>query len=314
MKNSSIRPLIIAFAVALSGCAGGDRDEQPSAPPYVVDLTVIGLAYDAPDVIPSGWTTFRLVNKSAMAHFALVERMPEAIGIKEQQEQIAPVFQEGMNLLNEGKPDSAMAVFGGLPEWFHKIEFRGGPGLTAPSHTSTTTVYLEPGTYLIECYVKTNGIFHSYNSAPSTYGMVHQIIVSADSSKAPEPKADVRMLISNEGGIEVEGDLRPGEHTVAVHFVDQEVHENFVGSDVHLVRLTDETDLDALETWMDWSQPKGLETPAPAEFLGGCNEMPAGGTAYFTVQLDPGRYAWISEVPKSREKGLLKVFTVAAGS
>lgn len=47
--------------------------------------------------------------------------------------------------------------------------------------------------------------------------------------------------------------------------------------------------------WMDWSNPEGLKTPAPATFLGGTHEMPQGESAYLTVDLEPGRYAWGSE-------------------
>ena len=39
----------------------------------------------------------------------------------------------------------------------------------------------------------------------------------------------------------------------------------------------------------------GLLEPAPAVFVGGTQEMPLGHTACFTVELEPGRYAWISE-------------------
>jgi hypothetical protein len=38
--------------------------------------------------------------------------------------------------------------------------------------------------------------------------------------------------------------------------------------------------------------------------------MPAGGTAYFTATLEPGRYAWIAEVTNPAEKGMLKIFVV----
>ena len=82
---------------------------------------------------------------------------------------------------------------------------------------------------------------------------------------------------------------------------------------VHLVRVSDDLDLGELERWMDWSQPMGLQTPAPAQFLGGTNEMPAGTTSFFTVTLEPGNYAWISEVPNSSEKGMLKLFSVPSG-
>jgi hypothetical protein len=39
----------------------------------------------------------------------------------------------------------------------------------------------------------------------------------------------------------------------------------------------------------------GLEPPAPAEFLGGSQEMPVGSTSYFTVNLDPGSCAFVNE-------------------
>jgi hypothetical protein len=53
-------------------------------------------------------------------------------------------------------------------------------------------------------------------------------------------------------------------------------------------------------------------SPAPAEFLGGTNEMPAGATSYFNVTLEPGDYAWIAEVSRAGEKGMLVRFTVPA--
>ncbi|MDH3285831.1 MAG: hypothetical protein OEQ13_13950, partial [Acidobacteriota bacterium] len=176
--------------------------------------------------------------------------------------------------------------------------------------TAETTVHLEPGVYLLECYVKTGGVFHSYSSSPSSYGMVHELVVTDEASTAPEPSATLEITLSGERGIEVEGELVPGAHTVAVRFEDQKVHENFVGHDVHLVRLEEDSDLEELAAWMDWTRPNDLETPAPAEFLGGTHEMPPGGTAYFNVRLEPGRYAWIAEVTSPLEKGMLKTFTV----
>jgi len=245
-----------------------------------------------------------------MIHFVFVQRLPDGIGLEDQQEQVAPVFQEGMDLLNAGESGAAQEKFGELPVWFGRIGHTSGPGLTSAGRTAETTVYLEPGTYLLECYVKSNGIFHSYNPAPSAYGMVHELAVTEESSKAPEPSATLTITLSGDRGIEVEGDTTPGEHTVAVHYEDQKVHENFLGHDVHLVRLEDDTDIEELAIWMDWSQPTGLETPAPAEFLGGSHEMPAGGKAYFTAPLEPGRYAWIAEVNSPAEKGMLKIFVV----
>jgi len=294
---------ILALA-GLTGCGGGGR-------PAAVEVVVRVMTFEAPERIPSGWTTFRFRNESPMVHFAVVERMPEDKGIAAHQEEVAPVFQEGMDLLGEGKSEEAMAAFGRLPAWFGDIVFLGGPGLTAPGRTSEATVRLEPGTYLLECYVKTNGVFHSYNPDPDVYGMVHEFRVTDDATGASAPEADLRMTVSAETGIGIDGPVSSGRHTVEVRFADQTIHENFVGHDVHLARVADDTDLGALEAWMDWSRPGGLSTPAPAEFLGGLEEMPAGSTGYFSVTLEPGDYAWIAEVPNASAKGMLKTFTVA---
>ena len=305
--------LLVTGACAPQDDASSRSPDEVDAP-GVVDIVARGLTLEAPDEIPSGWTTFRFVNESPMTHFVLVERPPDGHGVESQQEEIAPVFQDGLNLLTAGEFDAALLRFGDLPAWFGDVVFMGGPGLTAPGATSQATVFLEPGTYLLECYVKTNGIFHSYNPDPSMTGMVHEFTVTGETTDAVEPTSTIQIEISTAGGIEVAGDLVPGEHTVAVRFIDQTVHENFVGHDVHLVRVTDDLDLAELERWMDWSQPGGLETPAPAMFIGGTNEMPAGVTGYFTVVLEAGDYAWISEVPGTVEKGMLKRFSVPAAA
>jgi hypothetical protein len=277
----------------------------------VVEVTIETMDFQMPDTVPSGWTTFRTDNRSAMTHLGVVERMPEGYGLREQQDEIAPVFQEGMDLIIAGDMDGALAKFGELPEWFGRIVFLGGPGLMAPGQVTETMVFLEPGTYLLECYVKTDGIFHSYNPNPAMDGMVAQFTVTDDQSGAPEPVPMVEISIGSEGGISVVGEPTAGQHTIAVHFEDQVLHEHFLGHDVHLVRLTPETDIDALVDWMNWALPAGLQTPAPAHFfLGGINELPAGETGYFSATLLPGDYAFIAEVPSADEKGMLHRFKV----
>jgi hypothetical protein len=302
-------PVFILFLLA--GCSGSDPVEPEQAtPPGLVEVTIESMDFIMPEEIPHGWTTFRTTNQSAMVHLGVVERMPAGYGLREQQDQIAPVFQDGMNLLIEGNTDGAMAKFGELPEWFGEIVFTGGPGLLSPGQVTETSVYLEPGAYILECYVKTDGVFHSYNPDPNMDGMITQFTVTEEPSGAPEPTPTLEITIGSETGMEITGNPTEGNHTVAVHFKDQSVHEHFLGHDVHLVRLTPETDLAELVAWMNWSLPAGLQTPAPVEFLGGTNELPAGGTAFFTVSLEPGDYAWIAEVPAADQKGMLQVFSV----
>lgn len=311
MARCDLTRRLLGITLMAAACGGAGGESDATADGAVVDVVARGLTFEAPDSISAGWTTFRLTNESAMTHFALVERLPEGIGIEEQQQDVAPVFQAGMDLLAAGEPDGAMEAFGELPAWFGDVVFLGGPGLLAPGRSATATVYLEPGTYLIECYVKTNGVFHSYNPDPAAYGMVHELVVAGPPAETTAPEATLELTVSSERGIEMTGAPVPGEHVVAVRFEDQTVYANFVGHDVHVARLADSTDVEQLAAWMDWTRPTGLETPAPVEFLGGTNEVPAGMTAYFTVRLEPGRYAWVSEVPDPAAKGMLRVFTVA---
>ena len=102
-----------------------------------------------------------------------------------------------------------------------------------------------------------------------------------------------------------------GIQTIAVHFDDQGPHEHFLGHDVHLVKLNENTDTGEIDSWMSWADPEGLNTPPPATFIGGTQEMPTGKTAYFTVDLKPGKYALVSEVPDPASKDMLKIFTVS---
>lgn len=303
-------PLVrtLAMLALLAGAVGVSAAQDSED--HVVEISATGLAFLGPDRIAPGWTTFRFANASDMTHFALLQRLPDGIGIEDQQADVAPVFQEGMGLLAEGDVEAALEAFGAVPEWFGSVVFVGGPGLVGPNAAAEATVFLEPGTYLIECYVKTDGIFHSYNPDPDAYGMVHEFVVDGEPNGASEPVSDASISISSDTGYAISGDLGAGERTVVVTFEDQIVHENFVGHDVHLVRLADDTDLEVLEAWMDWSVPGGLDTPAPATFVGGLNEMAAGTTGYFTVTLEQGRYAWVAEVPDANAKGMLHTFEV----
>ena len=271
----------------------------------VVKVITTGLDLDMPTEIPSGWITFRYFNKSNMTHFFVLEKMPIHEGIQltveDSKREVVPVFQAIMDsLISGGDPQ-----YDQLPEWFGKVEFVGGVGLVGPGHTAQTTVNIEPGTYVVECYVKNpGGIFHSIA------GMITGLVVAEITTDANPPEPTLKITLSRENGIEVQGEIKQGIHLVAVHFEDQKTQEHFAGFDLHLARLQETTDLNQLADWMNWMLPEGLQVPAPAEFLGGVQEMPGGKTAYFKIELRPGRYAWVSEVPDPSSKKMLKVFTI----
>ncbi|PAP75633.1 hypothetical protein [Rubrivirga marina] len=298
-----MRLVISLFALALVACADAPDApaEAPPDGPVVAELVTQDMAFAGPDTLRPGWTTIRLDNRDAVTHFALVNRLPDGYTLEDQLRDVVPVFVEGAERLYDGDAEGAGAVFARLPEWYGGAVYVGGPGLLSPGHVAEATLDLAPGTYVVECYVKTNGAFHP---------MAHQITVTGAPTGAPPPEPTYRLAVSADG-IEAGDPPAPGVHTVAVAYRDQGPHEHFLGHDVHLARLDDEVDPDALGAWMDWSSRDGLDTPPPVTFLGGTHEAPAGSTAYFTATFEPGDYAWVAEVPDPVGKGMYVPFTVS---
>ncbi len=311
-RTISVLLLSLIIAVSLQSCKSDKKKAKPDVETVkkenVIDVLTENMEFQMPDTIPSGWVTFRYKNASPQTHFLLVDDYPEGKTLDTIKTVVLPPFDAGMKLINEGKAEEGFAEFGKLPKWFPEIKFIGGIGLISPNHVAETTMKLNPGLYIIECYLKmSNGVFHG------SMGMVKEITVSGTDSGNPEPKADIAIEISSTEGIVFNDSISVGIHTFSVFYKDQIVHENFVGHDVNLAKLDDNANLDDLNNWMDWSNPKGLIEPAPAGviFLGGINNMLAGDTGYFTVNLEPGRYALISEVPNPSSKNMLKTFVIS---
>lgn len=286
----------------VSEVSGSEQKEDKA-----IEILTTSMEFQTKDEFPSGWNTFIYKNNSNETHLILFDKYPEGKGLEDTKRDIVPPFQEGMDLINEGKIEEAGKAFGKLPEWFQDVEFVGGVGLISPKTTARSTIYLEPGTYIIECYVKMpNGVFHT------TQGMAKQVKVVEEDSGISEPDADYTIHISAKDGITFDETVSSGKKTFAVKYGEQKVHEHYLMHDVNLVRVEEGADMSKLNNWVNWSSPEGLQTPAPGgfKFLGGMQEMKQGGTGYFTAELRPGKYVLISEVPDPESKGMLKTFTV----
>lgn len=298
MSLRNAAPLLIALA-ALAACRPGD-DAVPE--PEIVNVVATDFAFEAPDTIPAGWTTLRLVNRGAQTHFVVLDQLPDGRTLDDFVAAVALPFDSAWSGLQDGtlaKSDVGPLLGSMLPAWFAEVRQTGGVGLVAPGGQATATVRLEPGTYVLECYVKTpDGTFHT------ALGMARQLTVAAATSAAGPPTADAAVAFENDA-MTAPAAVRPGTRTIAVHYRD--AAEGLLANDVHVAPLPDDVDADSVIAWMDWMNVSGLRAPAPVRFLGGAQEMPSGNTAYFTVDLAPGRYLWISENAGS---GMVKEFIV----
>lgn len=278
--------------------------------------------------IPSGWTTFEFTNASPTDHFFVIYKVPEEAIVAAEAageplldhwfQGVTEPFQNEFNPYHRGEINYGEFVdnlVGSILEkgpWFLDpgAPPMGGPGFTAPGKISVNTLYLEPGDYVVECYVKDeDGQFHSY------LGMIELMHVTEDSAGTTEPSSDSSVSISTAGGIQINGDLQTGKQVIKILFEDQDTYGHLLGHNVQLVRFDNEPDqqlLEELATWMDWTQPTGLVDRAPegTEFIGGSMEMTGGAVTFLHAELEPGYYAWIAEVPDPAAHDMLKTFVV----
>jgi hypothetical protein len=313
VRSKSIGILIFFLSAFLfiQSCKSDKKSTQvetvAEAKDNVIEIITENMDFQMPDTIPSGWNTFRYKNQSPQTHFFLVDKYPEGKTSEDAENLVAPVFDSAMKLIMEGKTEEGYAEFAKLPEWFSEVLFLGGSGLLSPDQVGETTINLKPGKYIIECYVKmSNGVFHT------SMGMTKDIVVKPVDSGNKELIADIAINISSTDGIVFNDSINSGKHTFSVFYKDQIVHENFVGHDINLARLDENANLQELENWMNWADPKGLIEPAPKgiTFMGGVNDMPEGNIGFFTANLKPGKYVLISEVPNALGKNMLKTFVV----
>lgn len=310
--------LIVAAALAagiLPACQTAPHHAAPAAPaatpagpsraagPQVVDVTAIDYAIRAPEAISSGWTTVRFRNDGQEHHLVIMSRLPEGKTLEDYEQELSAPFARAWDAIQAGRASQEQAlgmIFEALPAWFSELQFVGGPGLAAPGVTSEVTMDLEPGNYVLECYVKAeDGKLHFME------GMIRPLTVNARRSGTPIPASDIRVTLSN-SGMDVQGDLAPGRRTIAVHVAENP--EQGFGHSMHVARLDPGTSVDDVVRWMNWFELDGLRAPAPARFAGGVNMMPTGSTAYVTVDLEPGRYLIVSEATGAQ--GVLREVSV----
>src|SRR3989454_9247921 len=108
--------LLVAGFVACAACA---RPASQAAGPNVVTITATDYAFSAPDTIPAGLTTLRLVNRGKELHHASLVRLGDGKTIAD--------FQAGLQ--------AAMQNHTPPPPW---IAFAGGPNAVTRSEEHTS--------------------------------------------------------------------------------------------------------------------------------------------------------------------------------
>ena len=299
MKNVLVFVIPI-FIISCSGSTKADKEVEKLKGPTAVNIYSNTMDIVMPDTLNAGLNHLVYKNNSDMTHFLLFNKVPEAVNLNKYHEELTRPFQELMDAINENREPNAT-----FPEWLGEMVNMGGVGLLSPGQTAVSYVHFEPGNYIVECYIKSNGIFHS------TAGMLKQITVISSNQKQDRPESSVTIQVDSLG-LSADGKLpeREGNVNFKVTYGNSKLYSNFTRPDVHLAKITESTSSDILEVYMDWTNPRGMDALAPVVFLGGAQEMPKSNTAYFSQYLSTGRYLLIGEVPNPKAHGFYIEFEI----
>ena len=298
MKRRTLEGLSIVCAVVLAACT---KDETPAqdpatATPNVVSLSATEYAFQAPDTLPAGWTTFRMANHGAELHYGHIVGLEPGRTVQE----LVAAYAE------------AIRTSGPRPKWVTRF---GGPGGAFPGDTSSVTQYLEPGSYVWICPIEdATGTPHFAKGEFKTFAVRAADGMVADRSAGPEATMVIRLL---DFSFALDSSLRAGQHVVRVENAGVEPH------DLVLMKLAAGVTAQDLMTAMNPERARRPDQagppPPPLDSLvtgaGGIAAIRPGMEAIFETNLTPGEYVLMcmATAPDGRshiEHGMVRMVSV----
>jgi len=250
------------FLVIVTSCTR-PKAAAPTGP-NVVTITATEYAFGAPDTIPAGLTTLRMLNPGREPHQA---------------------FLAGGQGKSFAELEAAMMKEGPLPEW---LTIPIGAGVVVSGDSSIVTANLPPGNYLILCFIPSpDGTPHVAK------GMSRRIVVTAAPAgavTAPEPKADVTITL-NDYGFTTSTPLTAGTHTIRVENSGPQLHE------LTIERLAPGKTVADFRQWV----AGGMRGTPPVESVGGFAGLDKGKVGWVTITLTPGNYLLNCYVPDAKD-------------
>jgi hypothetical protein len=234
-------------------------------------------AFRAPARVRPGVNRVTLVNRGRDVHHLVIARLTDSLDA-----------QQAFQLIVENKP---------APSEVHDV---GGPNATAPGDSSVAWVLLEPGRYMLSCWITApDGRLHIMK------GMFAQIEVAGVPLRTPQPRATLR-ITAREYSLETSRSI--GRGVTTIEFVNDGTQEH----DLQFVRLAPGASATRVAERVegDTAALRG------AEFVGGVSGVGPGRRAWTRIMLKPGRYALFCFVPDEKDgkahfrHGMLREFVV----
>ena len=241
------------IAAVLAGVPGAIYGPAGAAPARTLDVTAYEYSFRAPDSLPAGVVTVRLINRGIKAHQVTIGRLDDTSSL-----------DRVMRSLVANK-----ARTGG-------IRWVGGVESAIPGESGETMLPLPSGRYVLICgYDGDNGLAHM------SLGMIRSLLITPGSLVTTRslPATPTTIELS-EYHLGISGPLHSGKQLVRIVNVGKERHH------LYIARIIGNATADEIMKWDGKSQPAPLQ-----DMSGGAAAMDPGQASVIEMDLAPGRYA-----------------------
>ncbi|CAN5920262.1 hypothetical protein BH11GEM2_BH11GEM2_12020 [soil metagenome] len=272
---------MIGIEFLLAAAVFGGPVTKPAVAAPVVTVHAREFSFVAPKSIKSGVSTFRLVNDGKEMHHLQITRLEKG----------KTMADLAAALKNPGPP----------PAWMTQV---GGPNPAVPGGTVEATLALEPGSYVMTCFVPSPG-----GATPHFMkGMIAAFTVMPEATGAADATPDATVHLSDYT-------FTLDKPLVAGHRVLKVVNDAKQDHEVILVALAPRKTAADVGNWVEKEMMKG---PPPGKPIGGMAGIANGRTGSFPVDLKAGTYGLICFIPDAKDgkshftHGMTKEIVVAA--
>lgn len=238
--------------------------EEAALPEITIDAA--DYSYTAPETVTSGWVRVKLTNSGAEPHHVQFLRLNDGVTVKQ--------FEEALSQA-EG-PALAMT------------KQVGGVGAIHPGGSAQAVINLPAGDYVILCLIPSP----SDQTAHHVKGMIKTLTVSDGSNQAGEPTASLTVNLKDFMFTMPES-LPVGKTIIKVTNEGPEPHE------FNILRLEDGKTVEDVMKFLN-GEAGG---PPPFAPVGGMNGLDVGLSGYAELDLAPGNYVAICNIPSPKGNG-----------
>ncbi len=259
-----------------------DQSAEPAVPAALPEIKVdaADFSYTAPETVNAGWVRVILTNSGSEPHHVQFLRLNDGVTVDQ--------FETALKQA-EG-PALAMT------------KQVGGVGAIAPGLTAQSVINLSAGQYVILCLVPSP----SDHVAHHEKGMIKTLTVEQSQVSVGEPTAGMNVHLKD-FAFDLPDSLPAGPVTIKVINDGPEPHE------FNILKLADgKTAADVMQFLSG-----AAGGPPPFTPVGGMNGLDMGLWGYAELNLEPGTYAAICNIPSPKAEGhphftlgMIKQFTV----